>query len=177
MLDTLITSKTRIKLLLKFFLNSSSRAYLRSLENEFGESTNAIRLELNKFEKAGLLSSEFDGNKKVFKANKKHPLFSDIHNILLKYIGFDQILERVVNKLGNVREVYVTGKFARGQDSSIIDLLFVGDDMNKEYLLGLIDKTEQLIDRKIRYVVFGTEEFDAYKKTMDDREALLLWRG
>ena len=50
MLDTLITSKTRIKLLLKFFLNAQTKSYLRSLEGEFGESTNAIRLELNKFE-------------------------------------------------------------------------------------------------------------------------------
>jgi len=41
MLDSLITSKTRIKLLLKFFLNTSTHAYLRGLADEFGESTNA----------------------------------------------------------------------------------------------------------------------------------------
>jgi len=63
MLDTLITSKTRIKLLLKFFLNSNASSYLRNLEGEFGESTNGIRLELNKFEKAGLLQSQVSGNK------------------------------------------------------------------------------------------------------------------
>jgi hypothetical protein len=75
-----------------------------------------------------------------------------------------------------VKEVYVTGKFARGQDSDIIDLLFVGDDMNKEYLLRLIDKTEKLIDRKIRYVVFGTREFDKYKPKLSETDALLLWK-
>ena len=84
MLDTLITSKTRIKLLLKFFLNSNASSYLRNLEGEFGESTNGIRLELNKFEKAGLLSSRISGNKKLYSANTAHPLFNDIHNILLK---------------------------------------------------------------------------------------------
>jgi hypothetical protein len=47
MLQALITSRTRIKLLLKFFLNSSNTSYLRDLAAEFGESTNAIRLELN----------------------------------------------------------------------------------------------------------------------------------
>ena len=71
MLDTLITSKTRIKLLLKFFLNSNSSSYLRGLESEFGESSNAIRLELNKFEKAGLLTTTTNGNKKMFKADRK----------------------------------------------------------------------------------------------------------
>ena len=50
MLDSLITSKTRIKLLLKFFLNTSTHAYLRGLADEFGESTNALRLELNHLE-------------------------------------------------------------------------------------------------------------------------------
>lgn len=56
MIETLISSKTRVKLLMKFFLNSNNVAYLRSLEEEFQESTNGIRLELNKFEKAGFLT-------------------------------------------------------------------------------------------------------------------------
>lgn len=64
MIETLISSKTRVKLLLKFFLNSKATAYLRSLEEEFGESTNAIRLELNRFEDAKMLTSEPDGKKK-----------------------------------------------------------------------------------------------------------------
>ena len=163
MLDTLITSKTRVKLLLKFFLNSDARAYLRNLEAEFGESTNAIRLELNKFEKVGLLKSEVKGNKKLYAANIDHPLFNDIHNILLKTIGFDQILERVVRKLGNVDKVYATGDFANGTDNSIIDILLVGDKLNREYMQRLVTKTEMMIKRKIRYVVFSISEFEEYR--------------
>ena len=177
MLDTLITSKTRVKLLLKFFLNSNSRAYLRNLETEFGESTNAIRLELNKFEGAGLLRSEMEGNKKVFRANTGHPLYSDIHNILLKTIGFDQIIEKVVNKMGNVSKVFVTGDFARGTDAPIIDLVFVGDEINKEFLQKLAGKTEELIKRKIRYVVFSEEEFEDFKGSMSKEDGLLIWKG
>src|SRR5512136_56714 len=99
MLETLITNKTRLKLLLKFFLNSKSRSYLRNLETEFDESSNAIRIELNRFEEAGLLVSNNERNRKIFRANIKHPLFPDIHNILLKYIGFDQIIDKLVHKL------------------------------------------------------------------------------
>ena len=176
MLDTLITSKTRLKLILKFFLNSSSRAHLRNLESEFGESTNAIRLELNKFEGAGLLTSEVKGNKKVFRANTSHPLFSDIHNILMKTIGFDQIIERVVTKLGNVESAYVTGDFARGIDNPIIDLVLVGPEINQEYLIRLVGKTEDLINRKIRDVIFTPGEFEGYRKTVTGRDLLLLWK-
>ena len=71
MLQTLITSKTRIKLMLKFFLNSSSTGYLRGLETEFDESTNSIRLELNRFEEAGLLTSITDNNKKAVEMIEK----------------------------------------------------------------------------------------------------------
>ena len=49
MLETLITSKTRIKLLLKFFLNSKNQSYLRNLESEFGESSNAYSIRAEPF--------------------------------------------------------------------------------------------------------------------------------
>ncbi len=163
-------------MLLKFFLNSRSEAYLRSLSDEFGESTNSIRLELNKFESAGLLSTSMRGNKKIYKANHAHPLFPDIHNIILKYVGIDQIIEEVVKKLGDVHKVFLTGDFARGINSTVMDLIFVGNDINKDYLYKLVGKAEAMINRKIRYVVFEPEEFDSYKVSLNNREPLLLWQ-
>jgi len=176
MLDTLITSKTRIKLLLKFFLNSKSESYLRNLEEEFGESSNAIRVELNKFEKAGLLDSRLLGNKKLFRANTSHPLFPDIHSLLLKHIGFDHIIEKVVNNLGEVKKVFLVGKLANGINTDIIDLIFVGGDINKTYLVELIEKAEKMIHRNIRYLVFSSAEIEAYIEQHTDKEILLLWK-
>jgi hypothetical protein len=92
MLESLITSKTRIKLLLKFFLNINNQGYLRSLENEFNESTNGIRQELNRFEQAGLLLAESDGNKKLYRANTRHPLFKDLNSIIRKFVGVEQLI-------------------------------------------------------------------------------------
>ncbi len=176
MLDTLITSKTRIKLLLKFFLNSNSNSYLRALESEFGESSNAIRLELNRFEDAGLLESNMKANKKIFNANTSHPLFNDIHNILLKYIGLDHIIDEVVIKLGKVKFVYLLGDFAKGKDGKIIDLLFVGKNIDRDFLLKLIDKAEKLIKRKIRFLLLVEDESEKYIKEIDKSELLLLWK-
>ena len=79
MLDSLITSKTRIKLLLKFFLNPGTRAYHRGLAAEFGESTNAIRIELNRLAEAKLLKSINVGRTIEYRANKEHSLSMDIH--------------------------------------------------------------------------------------------------
>jgi DNA-binding MarR family transcriptional regulator len=66
-LDTLIQSKTRLKLLLRFFLNPESSAYLRGLAQEFNESTNAVRVELNRFEEAGLIQSHKDSTRRCIR--------------------------------------------------------------------------------------------------------------
>ncbi|MEN9511477.1 MAG: hypothetical protein RLZZ370_1296 [Bacteroidota bacterium] len=174
MIDTLISSKTRVKLLLKFFLNSANKAYLRNLEAEFGESTNAIRLELNRFEKAGMLKSSSEGNKKVFSANTSHPLFGDIRSIVLKYVGIDQIVEYVIKHLGEVEQVFVVGDYARGLDAGIIDLVMVGR-INQSFLLELVAKVEQKIERRIRYIIFEPETFDIEKIRSKQAEPLLLW--
>ena len=175
MLDTLITSKTRLKLLMRFFLNSKESSYLRNLESEFSESTNAIRQELNRFEEAGLLQSFSKGNKKMFKANTAHPLYNDINSLLKKHIGLDQIIEKVINRLGDVHAVYIVGDFARGIDNRIIDLIFVGDNIDKGYLMSLVEKTENLIKRKIRYLVYKESEFENYIIEGKGIEPLLLW--
>ncbi len=177
MLDALVTSKTRLKLLLKFFLNSSANSYLRSLASEFGESTNSIRVELNRFEEAGLLNTYQNGNKKMFRANISHPLYPDIKNILMKHIGIDKIVDNVIKKLGKVKKVFISGDFARGIDNKIIDLLFVGNNINKSFLIELIEKVERKINRKIRYVVFNENEFREYKENNKDLKHLLIWEG
>lgn len=175
MLETLITNKTRLKLLLKFFLNSNSRSYLRNLETEFDESSNAIRIELNRFEEAGLLVSSSDRNRKIFRANVKHPLFPDIHNILLKYIGFDQIIDKLVQKLGGINKAYIIGDFARGKDAKNIELILIGNDFDKTYLELLISKVEGLINRTISCLILNEQEENQYISRHP--EAFVLWKS
>lgn len=174
MLDSIITSKTRIKLLLKFFLNSETKSYLRNLEQEFGESTNAIRLELNRLEGAGLLNSEVTGNRKYFKANINHPLFNDINNILKKFVGIDKLIEKVINQIGSLEKAYITGDFAEGRNSQIVDLVLVGINLDTSFIEKLISKSEELIDRKIRYLILSEEQMEDYFK---NKASLLIWES
>jgi len=175
MLDALISSKTRIKILLKFFLNSNTTAYLRSLSTEFNDSSNSIRLELNRFEKAGLLLSSMKGNKKIFQANTSHPLFNEIHQIVLKQLGIDSVIENVVNNLGDVERVYLIGDFSKGMDSDIIDLMIVGD-IDTEYLVAVVGKAEGLISKKIRYINYHLNELETAGFLEREKQALLLWQ-
>lgn len=175
MLGSLITSQTRIKLLKKFFLNSNTTAYLRGLEAEFGESSNAIRIELNRFEEAGLLNSLRKGNKKIFQANRKHPLFNDIHSIILKETGIDRVIEKVINRLGEHICVYLTGDFAHGRDSQNIDLILVGTGIDREYLARKVAQAEKLVSRKVNYILLDPSEAEEYLMKYKSTEFLILW--
>lgn len=175
MIDTLITSQTRIKLLKKFFLNSSTCAHLRGLESEFRESSNAIRIELNRFEDAGLLKSVRDGNKKIYQANKDHPLFADIHNIIIKDSGIDLLLEKIINRIGELLCVYLTGDFARGKESQVIELILVGDNIDRKYLAKKMDQAEEITGRKVKYTLMDQEDAKINLHNYKPSDLLPLW--
>jgi len=179
MLDTLITSKTRIKMLLKFFSNSSASAYLREMAKEFGESTNSIRMELNNLSEAGYLISEEKGRSIYYKANTRHPLYNEVKSLVHKYLGIDKILEDVVHKvlkrLGKLELAFITGDYAKGRDSGIIDLVIVGD-IDEEYFKVCVDKVEKLINRRVRSLVLSHAEFERNRVQLNPDKALWLWR-
>ena len=175
MINALITSQTRIKLLKKFFLNSSTRSHLRGLEAEFGESSNSIRIELNRFEEAGLLHSVRDGNKKLYQANSEHPLYMDIHNIILKETGIDRVIEKVIHRLGNLLSVYLVGDFAHGKDSRVIELIFIGDDIDREYLSRKVIQAEKLVGRKVSYTILDPGEAERQLENLKPSDLLPLW--
>jgi hypothetical protein len=175
MINTLITSQTRIKLLKKFFLNHSTKAHLRGLESEFGESSNSIRIELNRFEDAGLLTSLRDGNKKIYQANSEHPLYKDIHSIILKETGIDRVIEKVIHRLGNLISVYLVGDFAHGKDSQVIELILVGAEIDREYLARKVFQAEELVGRKVSYTILNPDEAEVHFLNLKPSELLPLW--
>ena len=147
-------------MLMKFFINPDLESYLRGLASEFDVSTNAIRQELNQLEKASIIAGKRSGNKKLYTANPSHPLFNEVRRLLLKTVGIDQVMERIVKRLGNLKCVYLTGALARGKDSPTIDLYIIGD-IDREYLFELVEKAEKISEKKIRMAVFKEIEWNA----------------
>jgi hypothetical protein len=174
MIETLISSKTRVKLLLKFFLNSGVSSYLRNLESEFSESTNAIRIELNKFEKAGMLLSRPEGNKKIFWANTGHPFFTDLNNIVRKHIGIDRIITDIAEQLGNLEKAYLAGHYANGTQSDTIELVLIGN-IDQKNLKALCQKATKSVHKQINYEVF--KHNSTFDKLCEESKGkyLLLW--
>ncbi len=147
---------------------------MRNLEQEFGESTNGIRVELNRLESAGLLKTEVSGHKKFFSANTHHPLFKDINNILKKFVGIDKIIDAVVSRVGDLEAAYLTGDIAKGRDSKIIDLVLVGKKLDTNYINSLSTRAEEFVGRKIRHLELTSEQMADY---YEDKPALLIWKA
>ena len=149
LLGPLITSKTRLKLLLRFFLNQNLSGYLQGLSKELDENTNSIRVELNRLEEAGLLVSELDGRRKLYHVNPSHPLTSDLTSIVRKVSGIDALVDRVVGRLPGLEQVWICGKLALGVQSDKIDCVLVGVDLDESYIQDLSARVEELTGKSV----------------------------
>ena len=131
---------------------------MRSLAKEFHESTNSVRVELNRLTEAGLLVSNDEGKTKLYKANEGHPFFMEIKAMVSKFLGLDDLLEKVVKRMGNVEKAIITGDYAKGIDSGIIEMTLIGKDIDKEYLDFLIEKTYEKINRKVKVDILPNDQ-------------------
>lgn len=173
-LSGFIPSRTRVRILVKLFLNPGISAYLRALAKEFDVSPNAVRTELNNLTKHKVLLSERDGRNIYYRANTEHPLFPEFFSMVRKITGIDDLVKSVVDRLGNLESAYLVGDYARGADTGIIDVVLVGD-VDKAQLDDFAAKTEAYIDRKIRTLVLSRGEFDRLKDTKGFMPILKLW--
>lgn len=156
MLEKIITSKTRLNLLVKFFVNIANKGYLNSLANEFGESTNSVRKELNNLTEAGYLVKKGDNNKVIYSANKNHPMFENLQSVVRKHLGIEDIVNKVLDKIGSIQKIMLLGDYAKGIDSGIIDILIIGKDIDKSYLDNIQPIIEKKINRKINFMLSST---------------------
>lgn len=153
MLESLITSKTRLRLLVKFFINAANQGHLRGLAEEFSESTNAIRKELNNLSEAGYLEKEAIRNTISYRANTNHPLFSLLQSVVRRTIGLDTIVATILERMGNVKKVFLIGDYAEGRDTGTIEVVLVGEVLNEEYVDQLAYKIEGEIKRKVKFLL------------------------
>lgn len=151
-LPELITSKTRLRLLVKFFINAANHGYLRGLATEMQENTNAIRKELNHLSEAGYLEKEEIGNKVSYKANTQHPLFGLLQQIIHKYIGLDVLVETILKRMGKVQQIWLVGDYAEGRDSGVLEVVIVGTDLNYDYISQLAPKVGKEVKKQVKLI-------------------------
>lgn len=170
----LITSKMRIKIIMRLFMNPARQAYLRELAGEFQASPSQVKSELDQLKQADLLVSRKQGRQVLFSANTKHPVFKELQSMVKKALGMDRILESILMRLGNLEKAILIDDYAAGKDTGIIDLVLVGD-IDSTNLQDLSKKTERYIDRKIRTIVLTRKEYQSFAATIENRPQFILW--
>lgn len=171
LLGPLITSKTRLKLLLRFFVNQDLSGYLQGLSKELDENSNSIRVELNRLEEAGILHSEHEGRRKLYRVNKTHPLTSDLTSMIRKVTGIEDLVDRVVNRIGDdLKQVWISGRLAMGLESNELEVLLVGEGFDSLYIAELMGKVEEKLEKKVSYST--TPALSTWQK----ENSLLVWQ-
>jgi hypothetical protein len=168
-LSDIITSKVRIKILELFLSNLDEKYHVRGIVRETVEEINAVRRELEKMEKSGMLKKEPRGNRIYYWLRTDYPLFSDLLSIVSKSTGLGKGLIENRNKIGKIAYIMFSGRFARGKlrkRDDDVDILIVGEVVLPE-LATLIRTEESKRGKEINYTVMSREELDFRKKRRD----------
>ena len=154
-------------MLIKFFISAANNGYLNGLANEFNESTNSIRKELNNLSGAGYLLKSKENNRIIYNANTSHPMFEVLQKIVCQHLGLEDIVETVIDRIGDVDQIALTGEYAKGIDSGKIEIIINGQDVNEDYLNSIKPKIKKRIGREVNFLVNQKPESNSiilYKK-------------
>ncbi len=168
MLDDLITSKSRVKLLNVFLANPTEMYHVRELVRRTQDEINAVRRELAYLEKKGILSREPRANRVYYYLAKNYPFYYDLVQTAIKTVGLGNDVLKNRAKLGRIKFAMFSGRFARRmeKDPESVDFLVVGTIVLPELAL-LVKNEERRLNTEINYTVMSEEEFQFRKKRND----------
>ena len=98
-----------------------------------------------------------------------HPLYDVLRKVVLKHLGLEDIVENVLERIGNVKKIILIGDYAEGKDSGNIEVFLIGKDLNMEYISQLEHKIEKLIKRKVSFYLAS--------KFISERKHIVLYEG
>lgn len=164
----IITSRVRRKILELFFSNIKEKYHVRGIVRETKEEINAVRRELERLEKAGILSKESRGNRVYYWVREDYPFFEDILSMVAKTTGLGSEIIENRGKIGKLNIVMFSGRFVRRKEfkEGEVDILVVGD-VDLSELASFIRREESKRGREINYTVMSREEYDFRKKRRD----------
>lgn len=168
MLVDLIISRVRVKILQLFFLSPGKIFHVREIVRRTEEEINAVRRELAHLEKVGMMNKERRANRLFYVLRKDYPMYYDLLNLVVKTSGLGGDILKNRMKLGKIKFVMISGRFARGivRGSNEVDLLIVGKVVLPE-LSQIVRAEEVRREREINYTVMSEEEFEFRKRRRD----------
>ena len=165
MLEYLITSKAKRSLLKLFLTNPDQTFYTRQIAKLTGEPLNAVRRELDHLEKAGVVKSYREGNRRHFSVVREFPFYTELKKIVYATVGLGDYLTSRLKDAKQIELAFIYGSVAKNQETSKSDVdLFVVGEIDEEELHQLVSEIEADIGRSINYTLMTRSEFDERRK-------------
>ena len=168
MLNDIIISRVRVKILELFYLSPGKIFHVREIVRRTSEEINAVRRELAHLEKIGILSKEHRANRLLYLLRRDYPLYFDFLELLTKTSGLGGEIIKNKSKIGKLKFVMISGKYARNlpRVGNDVDLLIVGRVVIPE-ISQIIRNEEVKRERELNYTVMTEEEFEFRKRRRD----------
>lgn len=156
-----MVSRVRAKLLKVFLQDPQEMFYVRELTRKVGEEINAVRRELERMQRRGMVKSEPRGNRLYYFVRKNYPFYQELMQLVAKTSGLGGAIRKNRNKLGKLKFVMFSGKFVRRKPraQSEVDLLIVGSVVLPQ-LSVLVREEEARRNQEINYTVMTPDEFE-----------------
>lgn len=178
MLEDLIISRVRVKILTLFLSHPGTIFHVRDIVRKVGEEINAVRRELSHMEKAGMVTKEQRANRLFYAFRRDYPLYFELLEIIGKTSGLGGDIIKNRPKLGKIKFAMISGRYLRGlpkRDHTEVDALVVGTVVLPE-LAQLVKGEEVRRERELNYTVMTEEEY-AFRKRRRDPFVLSILSG
>jgi len=167
-LDVLLP-RTRQGILAATLVQPEKAWYASELARRMGVPPSSLQRELQDLAQAGILRTHRQGRMAYYQANTNSPLFPDLRGLMLKTVGFVDVLADAIRPLvPKMRAAFVYGSIAGGREQadSDIDLMVIGALSPAELALPL-RRAGELLGREINPTVYTQAEFGKKRANKD----------
>lgn len=159
LLEELFASRTRAQIIAAFSARPGERLYLREVARLIKADVRAVKQELDRLERLGLLTSAASGNRRYLEVNQNFPLYPELKIMALKTVGLGSALRAALKELRGIQFAFVYGSIAKGEEAPGSDLdLFVVGKVSGPLLHKTLSKAKTALSRDINTSRFTLEE-------------------
>lgn len=167
-MEELFISRVRIKLLILFLSTKDDLLHVREIVRRTGEEINAVRRELSRMEKNGLVSSEWRANRRLYHFRKDYIYYHELLGLVAKNTSLGGAIIKNKSKLGRIKYAMLATRFTTDKPSTEadVDLLVVGQIVLPE-LQAIVSEEQAKKEAEINYSFMDEAEFNFRVKRRD----------
>ncbi len=159
-MEELFVSRVRVKLLTLFLTSEDPLLHVREIVRRTGEEINAVRRELSRMEKYGMVSSEWRANRRLYRFRKDYTFYPQILGMVAKISGLGGAIIKNKGNLGKIKYAMISNRYVRNESSGPddVDLLVVGQIVLPE-LQAIVANEQAKREQEINYSFMDEAEF------------------